>query len=200
VRFDFRPLLPERRVELSADLQRELGQPTVSIKDALALVARRRNIGPESAEAVFREACISGKVSSRHIRAFTNGRGERRIAFAKVLAEAWREPSTINIETNSLFSSKHGTFERLLINETELTVWLSRRRRGPAAGALARFAAADRALFGDIERTVRERNISLTEAVRDLDYKGKVKGRGTAESRIRRVTRFYKKERQQNMR
>jgi len=157
----------------------------------------RRDIGPQNAEHALRDACLSGKVSARHIRAIINERAQRRIGILKVPRDAWQWPSAIDVETNSLSSFEHGKLESVQVNEAELSDWLSRQRRGPKAGTIARFAGPDRELFGIIERTMREKNITLTEAVRQLDYEGKVKGRGSAESRIRRVTRLYKKERLQ---
>jgi hypothetical protein len=67
-------------------------------------------------------------------------------------------------------------------------------RRGPRPGSVARYTQSDRAIFDDISRMI-ERGISLMEAVRTLDNEQKVTGRGTPESRIRRVMRLYKKER-----
>lgn len=189
-----RPVLPETPHQLSAEHQRLAEQPTVTLKDALILVAKRRNIGPDQAEAAFFEACASGKVSPRHLHAFTNGHGQKRIAFAKVPRDAWGHGAIIDVEANCIVSFYHGKLQPILISETELSAWLSRPRRGPAAGTLARFAAEDRKLFASIEREMLRKNVSLTEAVRELDCKGMVKGRGTSESRIRRVTRLYKNE------
>ena len=67
-------------------------------------------------------------------------------------------------------------------------------RRGPRPGSVARYAQSDRALFNDITRMM-AKGISLMEAVRNLENELKVTGRGTPESRIRRVMRLYKKER-----
>jgi hypothetical protein len=185
--------LPEGNV--STALPDELMEPCLTVGDALNLIMSRRDIGPQNAERALRDACHGGKVSARHIRAITKQRGEKGIGFLKVPRDAWQWPSAIDVETNSLSSFEHGKLEYVQINKAELSDWLSRQRRGPKAGTIARFAGPDRELFGIIERTMREKNITLTEAVRHLDYEGKVKGRGTAESRIRRVTRIYRKER-----
>jgi len=187
--------LPERNV--STALPAALMEPCLTVRDALNLIMSRRDIGPQNAEHALRDACLSGKVSARHIRAIINERAQRRIGILKVPRDAWQWPSAIDVETNSLSSFEHGKLESVQVNEAELSDWLSRQRRGPKAGTIARFAGPDRELFGIIERTMREKNITLTEAVRQLDYEGKVKGRGSAESRIRRVTRLYKKERLQ---
>ena len=195
MRSGIRLQLPERKV--STALPAELMEPCLTVGDALKLIMSRRDIGPQNAEQALRDACLSGKVSGRHIRAAVNERGQKRIGVLKVPRDAWQWPSAIDIETNSLSSFEHGKLESVQVNQAELSDWLSRQRRGPKAGTIARFAGADRELFGIIARIMREKNITLTEAVRQLDYERKVKGRGSAESRIRRVTRLYKKERLQ---
>lgn len=195
MRSGIRLLLPERNV--STALSAELMEPCLTVGDALKLIMSRRDIGAQNAEHALRDACLSGKVSARHIRAIVNERGQKRTSIMKVPRDAWQWPSAIDVETNSLSPFEHGKLESVQVNEAELSDWLSRQRRGPKAGTIARFAAPDRELFGIIERTMREKNITLTEAVRQLDYEGKVKGRGSAESRVRRVTRLYKKERLQ---
>ena len=85
--------------------------------------------------------------------------------------------------------------EHVEINEKELTAWVSRPRRGPPAGKLARYAQADRALFDAMECIMREASKSATEAARDLEYEGKVKGRGTSLARVKRLARLYREER-----
>ena len=195
MRSGIRLQLPERNV--STALPAELMEPCLTVKDALNLIVSRRNIGPQNAERALRDACLSGNVSAQHIRAIVNERGQKRIGILKVPRDAWQWPSGFDFETNSLSSFEHGKLESVQVNEAELSDWLSRQRRGPKTGTIARFAGLDRELFGIIECTMREKNITLTEAVRHLDYEGKVNGRGSAESRIRRVTRLYKKERLQ---
>jgi hypothetical protein len=192
MRSGIRLQLPERNV--STTLPAEVMEPCLTVGDALNLIMSRRDIGPQNAERTLRDACLSEKVSARHI---ANKRGDKKIRFLKVPRDAWQWPSAINVETNSLSSFEHGTLEYVQVNKAEFSDWLSRQRRGPKAGTIARFAGPDRELFGIIERAMREKNITLTEAVRHLDYEGKVKGRGSAESRIRRVTRLFKKERLQ---
>jgi hypothetical protein len=187
--------VPKRNV--STALPAELMEQCLTVRDALNLIMSRRDIGPQNAKRALRDACLSGKVRARHIRAIVNERGQKRIGISKVPRDAWQWPSAIDVETNSLSSFEHGKLESVQVNQAELSDWLSRQRRGPKAGTIARFAGADRELFGIIAGIMREKNITLTEAVRQLDYERKVKGPGSAESRIRRVTRLYKKERLQ---
>jgi hypothetical protein len=109
--------------------------------------------------------------------------------------DAWQLPSTIDAETNSITSFWHGQIEHIQIKEADLLVWLSRRRRGPKPGDIARFNESDKRLFGAIELLMKDRNISATEAVRRLDHEGKVKGRGSAASQITRLSRLFREER-----
>ncbi len=65
---------------------------------------------------------------------------------------------------------------------------LARPRRGPKA---ARFGQADRNLFPEIERIMRERHVSPTEAALELVHLGKVAGGGTALSRTKRLANRF---------
>jgi hypothetical protein len=66
---------------------------------------------------------------------------------------------------------------------------------GPKRGTIARFAESDRKLFPKIERLMRKESLSPTEAVTRLAQEGKVKGRGTKVSSVRRVVALYRAER-----
>jgi hypothetical protein len=167
----------------------------IGIKDAISLIMRLRDVGPETARSNLRQACFSGKVSSRHLLAFTNEHGEKRIGFPLLPRDAWNSWSSINVDTNSLHSFDLGTVEQVEIAEVELTSWLAKPRRGPVAGQTARYADADRALFGAIEHIMANASKSVAEAAWDLARQGKVNGRGTPESRVRRLANLYRKER-----
>lgn len=188
-------LLPERSLASRVELGSLLDQRWFEIKDAIGLIMRRRNVGPDMAESKLREACLSGKVKSRQITAIIDERGEKKIRIAVLPRSAWSSSSTIDVNTNTIVSHDLGKFEQVAINELDLAAFLARPRRGPPAGKLARFAHADRALFGAIERIMRRESKSLTEVVRDLDHKRKVKGRGTSEARVRRLAKLYRTER-----
>ena len=144
--------------------------------------------------AIARSLCDT-KGAIRRLAASINERNEKRIGFPPLPPDAWNSWSTIDVDADTIHTLDFGTLEHVQINELELTTWLSRPRRGPLAGKIARYADDDRALFASIERIMSGGNKSLTEAVRDLDYERKLKGRGTPESRVRRVTRLFQKER-----
>lgn len=167
----------------------------LSIKDAIGLIMELRNVGPKYAKTLLREACGAQTVRSRRLAAIKNERNEKVISFPPLPPDAWGSWGTISVDANTIHTFEFGELDHVQINERELTARLSRPRRGPAAGKIARYANDDRALFASIDRKMKGSNKSLTEAVRDLDYEQKVKGRGTPESRIRRVTRLFRKER-----
>jgi hypothetical protein len=149
---------------------------------------------PDIAELKLREACLSGRVKSQQIAAIIDERGEKKILIAVLPRDAWSSSSTIDVNTNAIVSVDLDKFENVAINEPDLAAWLTRPRRGPPVGKLARFADADRALFGSIERIMRRESKSVTEAVRDLDHERKVKGRGTSEARVKLLAKLYRKE------
>jgi hypothetical protein len=169
--------------------------PWIRIKDAISLIMRHRDVGPETAQSNLRQACFSGRVSSRHLLALTDEHGEKRIGFPLLRRDAWNSGSAINVDKNSLHSLDLGTVEQVEIAEVELSFWLAKPRRGPVAGQTARYADADRALFGAIEHIMAKGSKSVAEAARDLAWQGKLNGRGTAESRVRRLANLYRKER-----
>ena len=78
------------------------------------------------------------------------------------------------------------------IHAHDLNRWLARPPKGPAPGTVSRYAEADQALFPEIARLMSEKKISTTEAARRLMLEGKVVGRGSDESRVRRLARAYK--------
>jgi hypothetical protein len=65
-----------------------------------------------------------------------------------------------------------------------------RRRPGPRPGAINRFAGADRALFPEMTKLIKQQHISPREAAQRLS--DKIKGRGTIDSRIRRLATRYR--------
>ena len=65
-----------------------------------------------------------------------------------------------------------------------------RRRPGPRPGAINRFAEADRALFPEMTKLIKQQHISPREAAQRLS--DKIKGRGTIDSRIRRLATRYR--------
>ena len=65
--------------------------------------------------------------------------------------------------------------------------------KGPVRGKIDRFGDADRALFPEIERLMKSQCLTCTEAVRQISEK-KLAGRGTLESRIRRVSDRFRRE------
>jgi hypothetical protein len=69
-----------------------------------------------------------------------------------------------------------------------------RPRRGPAPGTVDRYGDADRALFSEMEGQIKTNQISPLEAARILAQHGRVKGRGTQETRARRLADRYRRE------
>src|SRR6516164_2166136 len=65
--------------------------------------------------------------------------------------------------------------------------------KGPVRGKIDRFGEADRALFPEIERLMKSKRLTSTEAVRQIP-EGKLAGRGTLDSRIRRVSDRFRRE------
>jgi len=69
----------------------------------------------------------------------------------------------------------------------------SRAAKGPVRGEIDRFGDADRALFPEIERLMKSQRLTSTEAVRQIP-EDKLAGRGTLDSRIRRVSDLFRRE------
>jgi hypothetical protein len=68
-----------------------------------------------------------------------------------------------------------------------------RAAKGPVRGEIDRFGDADRALFPEIERLMKSQHLTSTEAVRQIP-EDKLAGRGTLDSRIRRVSDLFRRE------
>ena len=66
--------------------------------------------------------------------------------------------------------------------------------KGPLRGKIDRFGDADRALFPEIERLMKSRHCSPTEAVRILAGEHKLAKRGSLDSAIRRVSDRFRDE------
>jgi hypothetical protein len=67
-----------------------------------------------------------------------------------------------------------------------------RRRPGPRRGTIARFAEPDRALFPEMTTLIKHQHMTRSEAARKLSHK--IEGRGTIDSRIRRLAERYRDE------
>jgi hypothetical protein len=192
-----RLLLPERGL---SELPKEFVNGSVDIGQALGMIMNARDVGPENARVVLLEACSSGKVSSRHLVAFTDRQGEKKIGLRPVPLPAWKSCTTINVNESSITILDFGTLNHITISITDLLKWLSRPRRGPIAGKISRFGESDKALFSKIERIMKEGSKSVIEAARELDCEGRVGGRGTSESRVRRLAKIYGKAHPQRVR
>ena len=198
MRSGIRLSLPER--DLSAVPDGMADDTWGDIERALEMIMSARNIGPENARANLLEACSSGKVRSRHLEAFTDRRGEKKIRLQAVPLAAWKSWPVIDVNQSLITAVNFGPLNHIAINTTDLLKWLSRPRRGPVPGKLSRFGNSDRALFPEIERIMRQETKTVTEAARELDYEGKVNGRGTSEARVRRLAKLYRKEHPQQVR
>ena len=76
---------------------------------------------------------------------------------------------------------------------TPMAAQSPRAAKGPVRGKIDRFGEADRALFPEIERLMKSKRLTSTEAVRQIP-EGKLAGRGTLDSRIRRVSDRFRRE------
>jgi hypothetical protein len=70
-----------------------------------------------------------------------------------------------------------------------------KRRFGPEHGTLRRYAAADRALFPELERIMADEQMSRSAAARELARAGRISGVGTPDSRAKRLAALHKCER-----
>jgi hypothetical protein len=70
---------------------------------------------------------------------------------------------------------------------------LPRAAKGPVRGEIDRYGDADRALFPEIERLMKSKRLTRTEAVRQIP-EAKLAGHGTLDSRIRRVSDRFRRE------
>jgi hypothetical protein len=189
-------LLPPRtgtRISL-ADPRNPCLEPWLLIRDAIKLIMTRRDMGPETAEAKLREACLSGKVRSRYLLPYTDAGGKKFLRFCSLPKQAWTPWTNIGSESGTLHNLDLGTVRHVEISDVDLNAWLARPRRGPQAGVMARYADADRALFDALGFLIREQELSVEEAARYLALEGKVSGRGTPENRAKRLARLYRKE------
>jgi hypothetical protein len=94
---------------------------------------------------------------------------------------------------------KEGFDRRAFFKRLEAEFGLAARRRGGAAkgptrGKIDRFGDADRALFPEIERLMKSQRCSITEAVRILADEHELAGRGSLDSRIRRLSDRFRNE------
>jgi hypothetical protein len=89
--------LTERPLASRIELGSLVNQRWFEIKDAIGLIMRRRNIGPDVAQLKLREACLSGKVKSRQITPIIDDRGEKKIRIAVLPRDVWSSSSTIDV-------------------------------------------------------------------------------------------------------
>jgi hypothetical protein len=82
----------------------------------------------------------------------------------------------------------------IVINAADLVEYLKRPCRGPRAGTVSRYTMADRALFPEMARIMRDDHISASAAAQRLVEAGKVAGTGADDSRARRLAKAYRAE------
>jgi hypothetical protein len=73
-----------------------------------------------------------------------------------------------------------------------------RGRRGPAPGTVDRYGKADRALYPELERIMRENSTTLSAAALDLARADQLPGTGTPESRASRLAKRFRKDHHNN--
>ena len=98
-------LLPERSLASHVELGGLFDQHWFEINDAIGLIMRRRNVGPDVAQLKLREACLSGKVKSRQITPIIDARSEKKIRIEVLPRDAWSSSSTIDLNTNTIVSA-----------------------------------------------------------------------------------------------
>jgi hypothetical protein len=97
-------VLPDRsslRTHLAEQVN-PYAEPWLNIGDAIGFIMSRRDIGPESAQTKLREACLSGKVRSRHLVIFIDKNDEKRIGFHWLPEEAWSWWNTVDVASGAL--------------------------------------------------------------------------------------------------
>jgi hypothetical protein len=163
-------------------------EPWVSFNEAVNIIASHRRLEFQAALGALRAACLRDKVGWRYTPPLLDETG-------RPLLSTTRRPDMASLWSEIRSRELHPIERDIEIRESDLAHWPALPSRGPEPGKVTRFGHTDRALFGEIERIMKIESKSVTEAARDLDAKGKISGRGTSESRIRRLSRFYRNER-----
>lgn len=139
----------------------------VGLEEAVRLIMRKRDIGPETALSHLRKACLTGIVRSRCIRALPD---RKVIEIATLPASHWAQGSLINVDESSIWQFDLGEIKPISINETDLKLYFAKARKGPRRGSIARYAEDDRSLFPTISLIMRRDRKTVTEAVRELEF------------------------------
>jgi hypothetical protein len=168
---------------------------TLSLAEAAQLVADRFRVTIEQAQRALDRAFgeYSLTVFDRDSRAI----------------EDW-EYTEINWEHSSVARrgpSVFYTIEGVIVFRGHLEDWMAtaapitpgtklpRRRPGPKRGEVDRYGEADRGLFPELQRMMREENLSSTAAAQKLADLDKVGGDGTKQSKAKRLAERYRHER-----
>jgi hypothetical protein len=158
----------------------------ISFNEAVNIIAYHRRLEFRAALGALREACLLGKVGWRHTPPLLDDRG--RLLLQRTLP---LDMESVWYEIRSrVLHPLECNFE---IRERDLDLWPALPRRGPERGKVSRYGDADKFLFREIDRIVKNESKSITEAVRNLEDEGKIKGHGTPESKVRRVSRRFRK-------
>jgi hypothetical protein len=171
--------------------------------DALGYIKRVAGCGRDEAIAGLQTALRDGNVASCH--ADTG---------APINAEAWR-PGLILIEGKEPLIGSRRPIE---LRRADIERWWpdhgaqaasaveagrgpkrqhrseKSKPRWPQPGSIGRFVSSDRELFPEIARLKEQEHLSVGEAAAKLAAEGKVAGRGTDQSRSRRLAALYRSE------
>jgi hypothetical protein len=86
----------------------------------------------------------------------------------------------------------HSLIRRL--GNTGERIGKSKPRRGPIPGTVDRYGSADRALFSEIKKRMKDGSQSLTAVTQELAEEGKVAGAGGRASKATRLAKLYRTE------
>jgi hypothetical protein len=212
------------RAALVARLKAPPAEEWVSVRDALDMIMRKRNLGPEDAQEFLIKAC-SRKVRSRY-RAFWEGPPTQNPYLERYLAglddksrnalglmagtklidllrlQMGYRPLEPSKWAGSSIDSATGTYRTddvevnqsapVEVNANDLSNQLARPPRGPKPGTTG---YDSRPLLSKMRNLIVDGQASsATDALRQLLKAGhKIGGRGTVESRIKRVVKDYGK-------
>lgn len=149
-------------------------------------------------EEAFKNALLSGEVPTR--------------GKARYLSAYQRIEKNITADTEFLIvvntmRTNAANFEAVQIERLRFEAWINsnaieypeaptvgnvqpRKRPGPEPGKLRRYDAADRALFPELERLMKDEGLSKTAAAKKLANEGRITGTSTADSKARRLLKL----------
>jgi hypothetical protein len=161
----------------------------VSLYDAVNRLEILWGITRSIAEEILRNAIKSGKVEVRGKSVYS------------IIPEIITDVGSIFFPRNSLLSAYENIeidWNGLLVTARKLVPsWINvveapiRKPHGPTPGTVNRYGEADKKLFPEMKRLIRDKKISANAAALALAELGKVPGSGTSQSRARRLANRF---------